>query len=171
MYYSLIHPHLNYCNLIWAPAILCHLFILQTKKFQRVDYAHFTYYFFKQLKILKVHQINHFHAGILMYKLDYHMSPLLFDHLFSKTSYNMHSSQNYKPVFAKSNIKCHSILCLRPRIYAEIPLVVTNQPNVYINIYFIIHISSIKNVSPFSICHLFNPSGHILELIVVLLDI
>ena len=85
---------------------------------------------FKQLKILKVHQINHFRAVILMHKLDHHMLPTLFDPLFSKTSsvhsHNVRTSQNYTPIFAKSNIKHHSILCLGPRIYARIPLNITH---------------------------------------------
>ena len=70
-----------------------------------------------------------------MYKLDHHMLPILFETLFSKTSsvhsYNVRSSQNYRPVFAKSSIKRHSILCLGPRIYVIIPLNYTNKPNLY----------------------------------------
>ena len=139
LYYSLIHPHLNYCNLIWASnysTILHPLLILQ-KRFLRVAlYLPFNTHtepIFKQLKILRVHEINFFHAGILMYKLDHHMLPAVFHPLFSKTSsvhsYNVRSSQKYRPVFAKSNIKRRSILYLGPKICTKIPTFITDQPN------------------------------------------
>ena len=66
LYYSLIYPHLNYCNLIWASnysTILHPLLILQ-KRFLRValclPFNTHTEPIFKQLKILRVHEINFF---------------------------------------------------------------------------------------------------------------
>ena len=147
LYYSLIYPHLNYCNLIWASnysTILHPLLILQ-KRFLRVALClplnTHTEPIFKQLKILRVHEINFFHAGILMYKLDHHMLPTLFHPLFSKTSsvhsYNVRSSQKYRPVFAKSNIKRRSILYLGPKVYTKIPTFITviSQTYMHLNVY------------------------------------
>lgn len=55
------------------------------------------------LNIHKIHQINYFHLAILMYKVDHHMFPRLFDSLFSKKSslhtYSVRSSNNYRSAF------------------------------------------------------------------------
>ena len=87
--YSPVYPYLTYYNLIWASnysTILHPLLILQNK-FLRVAIWYLSTLiqslFLKQLKILGVHEINFFHAGILMYKFDYHMLPTLFHALFS----------------------------------------------------------------------------------------
>ena len=142
--YSLIYPHLDYCNLIWASnyplPYICYLFF---KKSLRValclPFNTYTELIFKQLKILRVHEINFFHSGILMYKIDHHMLSTLFHPLFSKTSsvysYNVRSSQKCRPVFVKSNVKRRSILYLGPKIYTKIPTFITNQPNAFKRLY------------------------------------
>ena len=95
LYCSFIHPHLNYRNLIWASnrsTILCPLLILQKCLRVALCLPHNTHTepMFKQLKILKVHEINHFCAGNLRYEPDHHVLPILFDPLFSKTP-SLHS--------------------------------------------------------------------------------
>ena len=85
----------------YVPHAILHPLLILQKRFLRValclPFNTHTEPIFKQLKILRVHEINFFHAGILMYKLDHHMLPTLFHSLFSKTSsvhsYNVRSSQ------------------------------------------------------------------------------
>ena len=141
LYYSFIYPYLNDCNLIWASNYAVNLrplFILQ-KKFLRValclPYNSHTDIIFKKFKLLKVHQMNLFHAGIFMYKLDHHMLPASFGCMFSKVSsfhsYNIRSSRDYRTAFAKSNVKRRSIICLGPTVYSMIPVHISGKSNIY----------------------------------------
>ena len=141
LYYSFIYPYLNYCNLIWAcnySTCLKPLLNLQ-KKFLRValclPYNSHTDYAFVNLNILKIHQINNFHLAILMYKVDHHMLPRLFDSLFSKISslhtYSVRSSNNYRSAFAKSVTGSRSIVCMGSKIYSTVPRSITNLSNLY----------------------------------------
>ena len=74
LYYSLIYPHLSYCNIVWAstyPTNLHKLFITQ-KKFVRL--ATFSNYLspsaplFKKLNILSIYDINTLQSCIFIYK-------------------------------------------------------------------------------------------------------
>ena len=68
LYYSLIHPHLNYCNLIWASiySTILHLLLILQKIFVRVALS-------LPFNAHIYHETNFFHAGILMHKFDHHM--------------------------------------------------------------------------------------------------
>ena len=141
LYYSFIYPYLNYCNLIWASNYAVNLrpLLILQKKFLRValclPYNSHTDIIFKKFKLLKVHQMNLFHAGIFMYKLDHHMLPASFGCMFSKVSsfhsYNIRSSRDYRTAFAKSNVKRRSIICLGPTVYSMIPVHISGQSNIY----------------------------------------
>ena len=101
---------------------------------ENLNYCNLDIYYLKSFtNSSKIVCILHYaYLAILTQSL---ISSILFDPQFSKTSsvhsHNMRSSQNYKPVFVKSKIKPHSILCLGPRIYARIPLNITDQPNLH----------------------------------------
>ena len=64
IYYSIIQPHLQYCNVVWGNAsksILAPLFRSQKKAIRRVNHAGYldhTNNLFKDLKILKLKEIN-----------------------------------------------------------------------------------------------------------------
>ena len=139
LYYSFIFPYLNYCNLVWAcnyPSYLLPLLKHQKRYISialDLPYNSHTDHLFKKLKILKVHQINHHHTVIFMYKLDYHMLPYLYNELIVTHSplhsYALRSIPKYKSSFAKSNTLLHSITCSGPKIYSKIPAIIFSQPN------------------------------------------
>ena len=71
---SLIHSHLNYCNLIWGAAddsILDPLFKLQKKAVRIISNSHYldhTPPIFKSLKILNIFKIHIFNCSLFMFK-------------------------------------------------------------------------------------------------------
>ena len=74
LYYSLIYPHISYCNLIWAstyPSYLQPIHRLQ-KSFVRIatnsPYLAPSSPLFKKLQILTIYDVNKYQTGILMYK-------------------------------------------------------------------------------------------------------
>ena len=140
LYYSFIFPYLNYCNLVWAcnyPSYLLPLLKLQ-KRYIRIalhlPYNSHTDHFAKKLKILKVHQINHHHTGIFMYKLDHHMLPYLYNELFVTHSplhsYALRSIPKYKYNFCQIQHTASFHHMLGPKIYSKIPAIIFSQPNV-----------------------------------------
>ena len=85
LYYSLIYPHLSYCNIVWAstyPTNLQKLFITQ-KKFVRLATSSHSLSpsapLFEKLNILSIYDINILQSCIFIYK--YFHSP----HLLAKS--------------------------------------------------------------------------------------
>lgn len=73
LYFSLIHPYLSYCNIIWGNAsnlALNKLTILQKRALRLISHSKFrdhTSPLFKQLKILKLSDIYKFQLGQFVY--------------------------------------------------------------------------------------------------------
>ena len=64
LYYSLIYPYLNYCNIVWASTYktyVCRLVILQKRIIRIINKSHFNAHtdpIFKDLGILKFNDIH-----------------------------------------------------------------------------------------------------------------
>ena len=114
----MIHPYLAYCNLVWASkyqARLKRLVVLQNRTI-RVIIGCFkvscsTDSMYKQLRILKISQITTFQNNEFKYK-HYNVLPPIFSNYFtiiffiisSKPIYNLRSSNNYRPIYSRTNI-------------------------------------------------------------------
>jgi len=74
VYYSLIYPHLTYCNIVWggaAKAIINELVVLQKRAIRIItnsNYRSNTTALFKELQILKLEDINMHCCRVFMSK-------------------------------------------------------------------------------------------------------
>ena len=75
LYYTLVYPYFHYCNIIWAnnyPSRLTRIEILQKRAVRiiaKIQYRDSTVNFFKELKILKIKEINELEMSLFMFKL------------------------------------------------------------------------------------------------------
>ena len=96
LYYSLIYPYIIYCNEVWGLGYASHrmkLFILQKRAIRLICHASRdapSNPLFKDLKILKINDINSHLITILMFKLQHNELPLVFNDIF-KCNSSVHS--------------------------------------------------------------------------------
>ena len=124
LYYSFIYPYLTYCNLIWGNACATHLErlkILQKKAVRiiaGVTPRTHSDPLFKQLKLLKINEINIFLTACFMFKVSNCMIIEIFQNLFVKNSeihghLTRQSAEYHIPIVhtesAKRNIRFHGV--------------------------------------------------------------
>ena len=119
LYYSLVYRYLNCCNLIWASAYKTnlHRIILLQKRvvwtIDNKDYRGPSDPSFKNLKVLKVFEINSLQTGIFMFSYCNHLLPSSLDNLFTSGSlvhsYNTRFGQNIRPHKSHATLKQISI--------------------------------------------------------------
>ena len=96
LYYALILPYLNYCNIVWgncSKTKINLLFLLQKKAIRicsQSNYLDHTNPIFKKQKSLKVEDIHTFQTSIFMYKYNTNLLPLSFQSFFTYNA-NIHS--------------------------------------------------------------------------------
>ena len=92
LYYTLIHPYLSYCNLIWAldrTMYLDKLFISQKKAIRLITnstYNAHTDPLFSKLSILTVFQLNDLQIGCFVYQCINNLLPTKFCAMFKKNA-------------------------------------------------------------------------------------
>ena len=75
LYYTLVYPYIRYCNVIWAnnyPTRLSKIVILQKRAVSaiaKIQYRESTENDFKELKILKVQELNKLKISFFMFKV------------------------------------------------------------------------------------------------------
>ena len=132
LYYSLIHPYLSYCNIVWASNYftrLKHVHFAQKRSIRiicRLQPLSSTKPFFVENKILNVHQLNMFQTALFMYKFEQKMLPASFDNYFIRSS-EIHSHKlryvnHFRAEFASTTLKKFSIKCSGPLLYSSIPI-------------------------------------------------
>ena len=88
LYYSLVYPHLTYCNEVWGNAADTHissLFILQKKIVRIMKCAHYrapSDAVFQQVKVLKLRQIFLQNVLMFMFRFMKESLPAIFDDFF-----------------------------------------------------------------------------------------
>ena len=81
LYYTMIHPYLLYCNVVWGGASLTalkKLTVLQKRGIRVITYSEYrapSSPLFKQLRILKLHDIYKLQIYMFMYKAKYSLMP------------------------------------------------------------------------------------------------
>src|SRR6218665_357042 len=91
--YTMIHPYLAYCNLVWASnyqAYLKRLIVLQIRAIRVIigcfNVSCSTDFLYKQLRILKIGQITTLQINEFMYKHYNNLLPPIFSNYFTITS-------------------------------------------------------------------------------------
>src|SRR6218665_176218 len=137
LYYSMIHPFLAYCNLVWASNYQVRLkqLIVHQNLAIRVNIGCFnvscsTDSLYKQLKI---GQITTLQINELLYKRYNKLLPPNFSNYFTITFQvnpnNLRSSNNYRPIYSRTNIRMFSIKCAGPNAWNLIPFDLRCLPN------------------------------------------
>src|SRR5688572_1039268 len=139
LYYTLIHPYISYCNIVWASAYksnLSKLLILQKRAIRfvaKLPYGAHTKPEFLSLKILKPDQIRQVQIGIFMYRYTHNKLPTTYRDYFQPNSIiRNRCSRNTNPFytpFARTNTKLTSIKCAGPRTWNSIPHNIRSLPS------------------------------------------
>jgi len=153
LYNTLILPHLNYCNLLWASnykTSLTKIHNLQ-KRFLRI--CHMSYLnsikgisLFQRYNILTIYNLNRLQLGKFSYKALHGLSPCSFDNFYTATS----SVHTYKTRHSNMLFQLHYKSNLRKMTVRNAGQAFWNQIQVHIQTSHTIHsfINSLKGYLP-----------------------
>ena len=137
LYFSLVYPYFFYCNLAWASTYrtkLSRLVILQKRAVRTIAKTHFhahTDPIFKNLGILKFHDIHLLQLGLFMYSYQNRTLPLKFNCKFTLQrqihSYNTRNSHAFRLPFCRTNIKQFSVFYQGPKFYNSLTTEIVNS--------------------------------------------
>ena len=119
LYYALVHPYFNYCNIIWTSTYksnLSHLNILQKRAVRFIagaPYGSHTAPIFAEHNIPKIEQIRMIQIGLFMHRYNLGTLPATFNQLFKPSSeIHTHDTRGskllFKP-FARTNTRIFAI--------------------------------------------------------------
>ena len=97
LYYILVYPYIHHCNVTWTsnyPARLSRIAILQKRAVRamaKIHYRESTDNVFKELKILKVQEINKLEISFFMFKFYNNQLPKNLSDIFSANYHIQHS--------------------------------------------------------------------------------
>ena len=133
LYYSLVHPYLNYCNIVWASTYKSNLSRIQTLQKRAVRIINKTWFaehsgpLFKQGKILKVMDICSLQMGQFMFSYKRNKLPNVFKNLSQQHNqithnYNTRTAKKMRVLLERTNIRQFSVIykALSYLYYAEI---------------------------------------------------
>ena len=132
LYFSLVYPYFFYCNLVWHSTYksnLVRLEILQKRVVRTIAktdlYAH-TDPIFRNLGILKFHDMHLLQLGLFMYSDQNRTLPLKFDCKFTlqKETRNSHL---YRLPLCRTNIKQFSVFYQGPKFYNSLSTEIVNS--------------------------------------------
>ena len=136
LYYSLIHPYLSYCNMIWAsnyPTRLVRLTVLQKRAVRIISGSGFSIsssILFQKFKIPQLHQLKDIQICEFMFKYITRTLPSIFHDYFQTTSqvhhYQLRSASHFRGIFARTNSRKFSLKCAGPPIWNSLPLHLKN---------------------------------------------
>ena len=119
LYYALVYPYLHYCNLVWGSSYVTNLHrltLIQKRVVRSIAKAEFlspSEPIFKELKILKVMEINSLQKGTFMFSYCNNLLPRSYDNLFVSGSqihhYNTRTAQNPRPHRCRTTLKSQTI--------------------------------------------------------------
>ena len=136
LYYSLIYPHITYCNTTWSSTYITNLnriYCLQKRVVRAItnsDYKAQSAPLFSKLRILDIFQINKFQTAKFMYRYHNNLLPSLSLNLFN-TSSQIHScgtrtANNYRMHHCRSNLIKFTILYQGPKTWNSLPVTITS---------------------------------------------
>jgi hypothetical protein len=122
LYYTMVHPYLQYCNVVWGGASLTALYkltVLQKRAIRLITYSGYrapSSPLFKQLRILKLNDINKLQIVMFMYKSKYSLLPRSCSKFVSldliASHYNLRRENEFVVIKFRSEIrkKCISVI-------------------------------------------------------------
>ena len=142
LYYSLVHPYLSYCNVVWAsnyPSRLVRLTSLQ-KRAARIILGNLnslsSQAMLQKLNICNIEQIRIKQTSEFMFKYMHNLLPGAFTDFFSLTSqsnpYNVRTSSNYRGIATRTNTRKFSIKSAGPRTWNNLPVAIRVSPSISI---------------------------------------
>ena len=115
LYYSLIYPHITYCNTTWSSTYVTNLnriYCLQKRAVRAItnsDYKAHSAPLFSKLRIFDIFQINTFQTAKFMYRYHNNLLPSLFLNVFNTSSqvhsYSTRTANNYRVHHCRTNLK------------------------------------------------------------------
>ena len=137
LYNSMILPYLYYCNLAWGGTYksnLQRIEILQKRALRIVSnstYDAHTGPIFKELKLLKFHDIHSFQLGIFMFSFKNSTLPSKFNNFFVLNSqihnYNTRNAQFFRLPLCRTNTRKFSIYFQGPKFYNSLNSDITSS--------------------------------------------
>ena len=144
LYYSLVYPHLNYCNIMWgcaSPTVLQELLLLQKRAIRIINkssYLSHTAPIFKDLAILKLPDINCYSTVQFIYKCKHNYLPIVckqfltYNDLLSYSTYNLQTVNEYIIPFSRTNMRAKCMDVRGPKQWSSLPDVVRNAESLSI---------------------------------------
>ena len=137
LYNSMILPYLYYCNLAWGgtyKANLQRIVILQKRALRIVNNSTYdanTSSIFKELKLLKFHDIHLFQLGFFMFSLKNSTLPSKFNNLFLINSqihnYNTRNAHSFRLPLCRTNTRQFSIYFQGPKFSNSLNSTITGS--------------------------------------------
>lgn len=131
LYYSMIHPYLEYCNVVWAstyPSNLHRIILLQKRVIRILNKSKFDAHtdpIFKKFSLLKLSDICLLQLGKFMYSYNNSLLPKRFDNMFVLNNqihvYNTRSAMAFRTPLCRTNIRKFSIRFQGPKLFNSLP--------------------------------------------------
>ena len=139
LYFTLLHSHLNYCNIIWASSNLTNLRRLHKlqKKAVRIicnlPFNAHTSLLFQSLKILSIFDMYKLNTACYMYSCHRKLLPSPLRKYFAVNSdkHVQHTRRNddfYVP-FSRTSVSQRSLAFSGPKLWNSLPLSLKNAPS------------------------------------------
>ena len=136
LYYSMIYPYLQYCNICWGTTYSTNLYritVLQKRVIRILDKSKFdahTSPLFKKYGLLKLDDICFLQLGQFMFNHKHNLLPEKFQNMFSKRS-QFHTistriSLNYHIPLCRTYIRQFSVCYQGPKFFNSLPRELTN---------------------------------------------
>ena len=144
LYYSLVHSHLNYCNIIWGNAsssTLRELLLLQKRAIRIVNkssYLSHTAPIFKELLVLKLPDLNLYNTAQFVYKHRLNILPQVCNHFLNannstaNNSYNFRTTNDFTIPFSRTHLRVKCIKVFGPTQWNNLPNEVRNAESLAI---------------------------------------
>ena len=126
LYYTLIYPYLNYCNIIWgcAKASILHKLIILQKRAVRIitssPYLSESSPLFRRLRLIKITDIHKLQVALFMHKIKFQLLPVSCLQYFKLNTHRVYATrQKYYFDIAtfRINIRERSIAINGPRLW------------------------------------------------------
>jgi len=133
LYYSIVYPHLIYCNIMWGCAsvtVLQELLFLQKRAIRIINkssYLAHTSPIFKDLAILKLSDINLYSAVFFIYKCKHNYLPLVCNQFLTAndivddSTYNVRTVNEYLIPFSRTNMRTKCLNVRGPKQWITLP--------------------------------------------------
>ena len=129
LYYTLVHPYLIYCVLIWGGTYCSHLnkILLLQKKIVRIitksGYLAHTDPLFKRTGILKIQELYEFHLALYAYVNKINLN-------YATHSHETRHRFDPVPAFNRLSLTQRSLTYAAPKVFNSLPIVIRNSPSV-----------------------------------------